>query len=76
MQLAVWRRLSHGEVLGRTIGIVGYGRIGREVAERATGIKCRVLAAVRLQIVKVGSFCRPISRRSRKPSLVTLEALD
>src|SRR6516225_7734573 len=26
----------HGEVLGRTIGIVGYGRIGREVAERAT----------------------------------------
>jgi phosphoglycerate dehydrogenase-like enzyme len=31
---AVWRRLPHGEVLGRTIGIVGYGRIGREVAER------------------------------------------
>ena len=37
----------HGEVLGRTIGIVGYGRIGREVAERATGLKCRVLAANR-----------------------------
>jgi D-isomer specific 2-hydroxyacid dehydrogenase, NAD binding domain len=35
----------HGEVLGRTIGIVGYGRIGREVAERAAGLKCRVLAA-------------------------------
>jgi phosphoglycerate dehydrogenase-like enzyme len=34
-------------VLGRTIGIVGYGRIGREVAERAAGIKCRVLAANR-----------------------------
>ena len=37
----------HGEVLGRTIGIIGYGRIGREVAERAAGIKCRVLAANR-----------------------------
>src|SRR5207248_4323446 len=35
------------EVLGRTIGIVGYGRIGREVAERAAGLKCRVLAANR-----------------------------
>src|SRR5215472_10440888 len=37
----------HGEVLGSTIGIVGYGRIGREVAERAAGLKCRVLAANR-----------------------------
>jgi phosphoglycerate dehydrogenase-like enzyme len=37
----------HGEVLERTIGIIGYGRIGREVAERATGLKCRVLAANR-----------------------------
>ena len=27
----------HGEVLGKTIGIVGYGRIGREVAKRAVG---------------------------------------
>src|SRR6266404_2010391 len=38
---------SHGEVLGRTIGIIGYSRIGREVAERAAGLKCRVLAANR-----------------------------
>jgi phosphoglycerate dehydrogenase-like enzyme len=37
----------HDEVLGRTIGIIGYGRIGREVAERAAGLKCRVLAANR-----------------------------
>ena len=38
---------AHGEVMGRTIGIIGYGRIGREVAERAAGLKCRVLAANR-----------------------------
>ena len=37
----------HGEVMGRTMGIIGYGRIGREVAERAAGLKCRVLAANR-----------------------------
>jgi phosphoglycerate dehydrogenase-like enzyme len=37
----------HGEVLDRTIGIIGYGRIGREVADRAAGLKCRVLAANR-----------------------------
>jgi phosphoglycerate dehydrogenase-like enzyme len=37
----------HGEVMGRTIGIIGYGRIGREVAERAAGLKCRVLVANR-----------------------------
>jgi len=41
----------HGEVLGRTIGIIGYGRIGREVAERAAGLKCRVLAANRNPVV-------------------------
>src|SRR5204862_7300131 len=34
-------------VLGRTIGIIGYGRIGREVAERAAALKCRVVAANR-----------------------------
>ena len=37
----------HGEALGRTLGIIGYGRIGREVAQRAAGLKCRVLAANR-----------------------------
>ena len=38
---------SHGEVLGRTIRIIGYGRIGCEVAERTAGLKCRIPAANR-----------------------------
>src|SRR5438105_4071761 len=38
---------SHGEVSGRTIGIIGYGRIGREVAERAAALKCHIIAANR-----------------------------
>ena len=37
----------HGEMLGRTVGILGYGRIGREVAKRAVGFGCKVIAANR-----------------------------
>jgi phosphoglycerate dehydrogenase-like enzyme len=37
----------HGEILGHTIGIVGLGRVGREVARRADAFGCRVLAANR-----------------------------
>jgi phosphoglycerate dehydrogenase-like enzyme len=44
----------HREVMGRTLGIVGYGRIGREVAERAAGLKCRVLAANRSSVPDPG----------------------
>lgn len=45
----------HGEVLERTIGIIGYGRIGREVALRAAGLKCRVLAVNRSPVVEKGT---------------------
>jgi phosphoglycerate dehydrogenase-like enzyme len=37
----------HGEVRGTTLGIVGYGRVGREVARRAAPLGCRILAANR-----------------------------
>jgi phosphoglycerate dehydrogenase-like enzyme len=37
----------HGEVLGHTVGIVGLGRVGSEVARRAAVFGCRVLAANR-----------------------------
>lgn len=52
-QRASWRAswvqggAPHGEVRGSTIGIVGYGRVGREVARRATPFGCRILAANR-----------------------------
>jgi phosphoglycerate dehydrogenase-like enzyme len=37
----------HGELFGQTLGIVGYGRIGREVAARARPFGLKVLACSR-----------------------------
>jgi phosphoglycerate dehydrogenase-like enzyme len=37
----------HREVAGRTLGIVGLGHIGRELAPRAAALGCRVVAANR-----------------------------
>jgi phosphoglycerate dehydrogenase-like enzyme len=37
----------HGELFGKTLGIVGYGRIGREVAKRAHAFGMKVLACSR-----------------------------
>lgn len=38
---------KHREVKGRTIGIVGYGRIGREVAARASAFGMQIVAVSR-----------------------------
>jgi phosphoglycerate dehydrogenase-like enzyme len=46
--------MRHGEMLGSTLGIVGYGRIGREVAQRAVGFGCTVIASNRNQIADPG----------------------
>jgi len=37
-----WKRMTGHEIMGKTIGIIGLGRIGREVAIRANafGMKC------------------------------------
>src|SRR5258708_12879734 len=44
----------HGEIFGKTIGVVGYGRIGREVAKRAVGFGCKVIAANRSPVADKG----------------------
>jgi phosphoglycerate dehydrogenase-like enzyme len=44
----------HGEIFGKTIGIVGYGRIGRDVAKRAVPFGCKVIAANRSAVTDKG----------------------
>jgi D-3-phosphoglycerate dehydrogenase len=39
-----WRGAPGIEVAGRTVGILGFGRIGQSVAKRALGLGCVVLA--------------------------------
>ena len=44
-----------GEIGGQTVGVVGLGHIGREVAWRAAGLGCRVLAVNRTKREKPAS---------------------
>jgi len=44
----------HGELFGKTLGIVGYGRIGREVAKRTVPFGCKVIAANRSPVAEKG----------------------
>lgn len=41
----VWDRTPLGRLAGRTLGLVGLGRIGRAIAPRAIGLGLRVIAA-------------------------------
>jgi phosphoglycerate dehydrogenase-like enzyme len=44
----------HGEIFGKTLGVLGYGRIGREVAHRAASFGCTVVAANRSPVTEKG----------------------
>ena len=58
---------THGEIFGKTVGIVGYGKIGREVAKRAVGFNCKVVAANRSPIADQGDAAEiyPLSELDR-----------
>jgi phosphoglycerate dehydrogenase-like enzyme len=49
-------RSPHGELGGKTLGLIGYGRIGREVAKRAYAFGMNVIAANRSVIQEGHEF--------------------
>jgi len=48
----------HGEIRGKTLGIIGLGRVGREVAARAAAFGCGVIAANRTPRPAEGGVAR------------------
>jgi phosphoglycerate dehydrogenase-like enzyme len=44
-------RVPHHELAGRTVGVIGYGRIGQLVARKAAALDMRVIALTRKRIV-------------------------
>lgn len=59
-----WERRTHGELLGRTLGIYGFGNVGRELAARAKAFGMRVVA-VRRSIVPAPDVDRIYSPEER-----------
>ncbi|MGH3662195.1 MAG: 2-hydroxyacid dehydrogenase [Micromonosporaceae bacterium] len=41
------RRVPHGEISGKTIGLIGHGRVGKAIARRARALGLRVVAVTR-----------------------------
>ncbi len=64
------------DLTGATLGIVGFGRIGREVAKRATGFDMRVLAYDTYEdqdaARQLGATYRPLDDLLRESDFVTL----
>jgi glyoxylate reductase len=60
------------EVTGKTLGIVGFGRIGQAVARRATGFDLRVLYAHPRDVEGAAATRRPLEQLLAESDFVTL----
>ena len=43
MRAGIWNKRNSPQLFGKTVGIIGFGRIGRIVASYLSGFKCRIL---------------------------------
>ena len=58
-----WEREANrgGEIMGKTVGIVGYGNTGQALAKRLSGFGCNVLAYDKYKSNFSDAFCKEVS---------------
>jgi D-3-phosphoglycerate dehydrogenase / 2-oxoglutarate reductase len=67
-------RISVGDLDGATIGIIGYGRIGRRVGELATAFGMRVLAHDPISPPPAGIACPDLGELAEASDVLSLHA--
>jgi D-3-phosphoglycerate dehydrogenase len=65
-----WRQITGRQLTGKTVGIIGYGHIGREVARLMRAFDCRVLANDIIDIAPEVSV--PLDELLREADVVTI----
>ena len=75
MRAGQWLRTEAIQLTGKTIGLIGYGGIGAEVARIAGGSGMRVLAWNRTSRVAVGVEFVPLDRLLAESDVVSLHLL-
>jgi D-3-phosphoglycerate dehydrogenase len=77
---AGYREFRGREIAGATVGVVGFGRIGREVARKCLGLGARVLACDPLvperQVRAFGAMPASMDEVARRSDVVTLHVPD
>jgi phosphoglycerate dehydrogenase-like enzyme len=71
-QAEAWAPFDVEEIAGRTVGIVGYGDIGRAVAARARAMGMRVLAVKRRPAAESDEFAERIYASERRAEMMAL----
>jgi lactate dehydrogenase-like 2-hydroxyacid dehydrogenase len=72
-----WRRFIGSDVAGKTLGLIGCGRIGRAVARRAAGFNMRILASAprpAFEARKLGVEFVPLEKLLAQSDFVSLHA--
>jgi len=73
-----WRLLFHGRLTGATVGIVGFGRIGRALAKRCQGFGMEVLVADPYMdgetLARLGCTLVPLDELLQRADFVSLHA--
>jgi phosphoglycerate dehydrogenase-like enzyme len=83
MRRGVWLKAEMREIgyqiAGKTVGLIGFGNIGRKVAQRLRGFECRVLyydarRADEATEAALGATCVPLERLLADSDIVSLHA--